>query len=43
MLKKIALNILKEEKVSTKKRSLKLKRFKASFDEQFLEDIVNGL
>lgn len=43
MLKKIALNILKQEKVTKKKMSLKLKRFKASIDENFLEEIVNNI
>lgn len=43
MLKKIALNILKQENVSKKKRSLKLKRFKASLDEEFLDKIVIGI
>lgn len=43
MLKKIALNILKQEKVSEKKISLKLKRYKASLNEEFLEDIIAGI
>jgi predicted transposase YbfD/YdcC len=43
MLKKIALNILKQEKTTKKKTSLKLKRFKASIDESFLTEIISGL
>lgn len=43
MLKKIALNILKQEKASKKKTSLKLKRFKASIDEKFLENIISEI
>jgi len=43
MLKKIALNILKQEKVSTKKTSLKIKRYKASLNEQYLDGIITGI
>lgn len=43
LLKKIALNILKQEKVTTKKTSLKIKRYKASLDEQFLDEIIAGI
>ena len=40
LLRKIALNILKSETVSKKKRSLKLKRFKSSADENFLAELI---
>ena len=43
MLKKIALNILKQEKVTEKKISLKLKRYQSSLNEEFLENIIAGI
>lgn len=43
MLKKIAMNILKQETITKKKTSLKLKRYKASIDESFLTKIVSEL
>ena len=43
MLKKMAMNILKMEKITTKKTSLKLKRFKAAMDEGFLEKLIEGI
>lgn len=43
MIKKISLNILKQETVSDKNMSLRRKRKKAARDETFLEDIVNGI
>ncbi|GAU77876.1 mobile element protein [Fusibacter sp. 3D3] len=43
MLKKIAMNILKQETITKKKTSLKLKRYKASIDESFLTKVVSEL
>lgn len=43
MLRKMALNILKQEKITKKKTSLKLKRFKALANENFLTEIISGL
>ena len=43
MLKKIALNILKKEKVITKKTSLKMKRYKACLNEKLLDKIISGI
>lgn len=43
MLRKIALNILKTETITKKKTSLKLKRFKASIDENFLTKLILNL
>lgn len=43
MLKKIAMNILKTEKVTKKKISLRRKRFKAAMDVEFLEEIIAGI
>ena len=43
MLKKIALNILKQEKVTEKKISLKFKRYQSSLNEEFLENIIAGI
>ena len=43
MVKKIALNILKQEKVSEKNISLRRKRKKASRDDKFLERIINSI
>lgn len=40
LLNKIALNLLKEDTQDTKKRSLKAKRYKASMDEKYLENIL---
>lgn len=42
-LKKIALNIMKTEEVTTKKMSLKMKRYKAAMNEEFLSKIVSGI
>lgn len=42
MLRKIALNILKTETITKKKTSLKLKRFKALADENFLTEIISS-
>ncbi len=43
MLRKIALNILKTETITKKKTSLKLKRFKALADENFLTKLILNL
>lgn len=43
MLKKISLNILKTENISTTKISLKNKRYQASFDEEFLKAVIEGI
>ena len=40
MLRKIALNMLKTEKVSKKKMSIKRKRLYASMDENYLEKVI---
>ncbi|MGV8149780.1 MAG: hypothetical protein ACLKAN_12340 [Alkaliphilus sp.] len=42
-LKKIALNVLKTEKVTQKKTSLKMKRYKAAMSEDFLARILEGM
>lgn len=42
-LKKIALNVLKIEEVTIKKMSLKMKRYKAAMNEDFLGEIVAGI
>ncbi|SHK28081.1 Predicted transposase YbfD/YdcC associated with H repeats [Paramaledivibacter caminithermalis DSM 15212] len=43
MLKKMAMNILKTEKVTKKKISLRRKRFKAAMNIEFLEEIIEGM
>ena len=43
MLKKITLNILKQEQVSEKNISLRRKRKKAARDDKFLEEIINNI
>ena len=43
MLKKIVLNVLKNEKITTKKTSLRRKRYRASLESKFLEDIIDEI
>jgi len=42
-LKKIALNVLKAEKVTKKKTSLKMKRYMARLNADFLSEILEGM